>query len=88
MSRWTVERYVKQAAVGSLAPTPYPGRGRRLDGAQCEVLRARVQAHHDWTLKQHAAALRATTEVETKKSLVGNYLKRLGITHKKKLRCD
>ena len=84
VSRWTVERYLKRSAAGSLAPTPHPGRPQRLDGAGCEVLSAQVQEHHDWTLEQHAAALTAATGIEIKKSSVGNYLKRLGITHKKR----
>lgn len=85
VSRWTVERYIKRLETGSLAPTPHPGRGRRLDGSGCEVLRAQVAEHHDWTLEQHAAALLAATGIEIKKSSVGNYLKRLGITHKKRV---
>ena len=85
VSRWTVERYVKRAAAGSLAPTPHPGRPQRLDGAGCEALRAQVRDHHDWSLEQHAAALTAATGVALKKSSVGNYLKRLGITHKKRV---
>lgn len=84
VSRWSVERYVKRAAMGSLAPTPHPGRKPRLGSNGCEVLRAQVQAHHDWTLGQHAEALTAATGVTLKKSSVGNYLKRLGITHKKR----
>ena len=84
VSRWTVERYVKRAATGSLAPTPHPGSKRRLDAAGCEVLRAQVREHHDWSLEQHAAALREATGVVIKKSSVGNYLKRHGITHKKR----
>ena len=84
VSRWTVERYIKRAAAGSLAPTPHPGRPQRLDGAGCEVLKEQVQEHRDWSLEQHAAALTAATGFEIKKSSVGNYLKRLGITHKKR----
>lgn len=84
VSRWTVERYVKRSATGSLAPTPHPGRRQHLDRAGCEVLRAQVAEQHDWTLEQHAKALLETTGVALKKSSVGNYLKRLGITHKKR----
>lgn len=80
VSRWTVMRYVERSASGDLAPTPHPGGRRRLDGAGCEVLRAQVRDHHDWSLEQHAAALTAATGVPLKKSSVGNYLKRLGIT--------
>lgn len=84
VSRWTVERYVKRLETGSLAPTLHPGRPQRLDGAGCEVLKEQVRAHCDWSLEQHAAALTETTGVSLKKSSVGNYLKRLGITHKKR----
>lgn len=84
VSRWTVERYVKRSATGSLAPTPHPGSRQRLDEAGCEMLRAQVQAQHDWTLEQHAAALTKATGIPLKKSSIGNYLKRLGITHKKR----
>jgi transposase len=84
VSRWTVDRYVKRAAAGRLAATPHPGVKQRLSGSQCEVLREQVKAHKDWTLEQHAEALVEATGVKIKKSSVGNYLKRLGITHKKR----
>lgn len=84
VSRWTVDRYVKRSAVGTLAATPHPGSKQRLNRAQCEVLREQVKDHKDWTLERHAEALVETTGVELKKSSVGNYLKRLGITHKKR----
>jgi len=85
VSRWSVQRYLKRAAVGSLAPTPHPGCKPRLSSAGCELLRKQVETHHDWSLAQHAEAIGAATGVVIKKSSVGNYLKRLGITHKKKL---
>lgn len=84
VSRWSVERYVKRFKAGNLAATPHPGNRRRLDAAGCEVLKRQVRAHHDWTLGQHAEALSKATGVTIKKSSVGNYLKRLGITHKKR----
>ena len=84
VSRWTVMRYVERSALGSLAPTPHPGGKRRLNGTQCEVLEGQVREHQDWSLEQHAAAITAATGVAIKKSSVGNYLKRLGITHKKR----
>jgi transposase len=84
VSRWSVGRYVKRAAAGSLAATPHPGKRQRLDGAGCEVLRRQVQEHRDWTLQRHAEELAKVTGIELKKSSVGNYLKRLGITHKKR----
>lgn len=85
VSRWSVERYVKRAAAGSLAPTPLPGCKRKLGSAQGEILRQQVEAHQDWTLAQHAEAKGAATGVVLKKSSIGNYLKRLGISYKKKL---
>lgn len=84
VSRSTVKRYVKRQEQGQLAPSKRPGRQRRLDSKGCEQLRKQVQTHHDWTLEQHAEALTKETGVEIKKSSVGNYLKRLGITHKKR----
>lgn len=84
VSRWSVERYVKRSAAGKLAATPHPGRRRRLDAQGCEVLQRQVEAQHDWSLEQHAEALSKETGIELKKSSVGNYLKRLGISHKKR----
>ncbi len=84
VSRWSVGRYLKRAAAGSLAATPHPGKRQRLDGAGCEQLRRQVQEHHDWSLAQQAEALAKETGIKLKKSAVGNYLKRLGITHKKR----
>lgn len=84
VSRWSVRRYLNRAAAGSLAPTPHRGRPRRLDRAGCELLRAQVEAQPDWSLEQHAAALTEKAGVAIKKSSVGNYLKRLGIRHKKR----
>lgn len=84
VSRWSVARYVNRSSAGNLAATPHPGKRQRLNGAQCEVLRKQVETHHDWTLAQHAEALTKETGIELKKSSVGNYLKRLGITHKKR----
>jgi transposase len=85
VSRWSVGRYVKRSEAGTLAATPHPGKRQRLDGAGCEVLRRQVQDHHDWSLARHAEELTKVTGVELKKSSVGNYLKRLGITHKKRV---
>ncbi len=84
VSRWSVDRYIKRAAAGKLAATPHPGKRRRLDDEGCEVLRHQVREHHDWSLERHAEALTKVTGIDIKKSSVGNYLKRLGITHKKR----
>lgn len=84
VSRSTVKRYEKRQEQGQLAPSKRPGRQRRLDAKGCEALRQQVEAHHDWTLEQHAEALAKETGTLIKKSSVGNHLKRLGITHKKR----
>jgi transposase len=80
----TVKRYLKRHEQGELAARKGGGRKRRLASEGCEQLRKQVEAHQDWSLEQHARALTKETGVEIKKSSVGNYLKRLGITHKKR----
>ena len=84
VSRWTVKRYVERAEAGNLAATPHPGNKPWLSGAQCEVLRQQVEEHNDWSLEQHAAGLAKTTGIELKKSAVDKYLRKLGISHKKR----
>ena len=85
VSMSTVKRYVKRQAQGQLAARRGGGRKRLLDAGGCEQLRRQVQEHHDWSLARHAEELTKVTGVELKKSSVGNYLKRLGITHKKRV---
>ncbi len=80
----TVKRYVKRGARGQLAARQSGGRKRLLDAGGCEQLQKQVAAHHDWSLERHAEELAKELGVELKKSSVGNYLKRLGITHKKR----
>ncbi len=85
VSRWSALRYVKRFSAGELAATPHPGKRRLLDAKGYEQLRRQVEAHHDWSLEQHAAELSRETGIELKKSSVGNYLKRMGITYKKRV---
>lgn len=80
----TVKRYLKRHEQGQLAPIKGGGRKRLLDTGGCEQLRQQVKAHHDWSLEQHASALSERTGTLIKKSALGNYLKRLGISHKKR----
>jgi transposase len=47
-------------------------------------LRRQVEAHSDWTLERRAEELAKETGIKLKKSALGSYLKRLGITHKKR----
>lgn len=85
LSRRSVRRYLQREASGKLAADPRPGRARALGEAECEVLKCQVEAHADWTLEQRAEELAKETGIKLKKSAVGNYLKRLGITHKKRV---
>ena len=84
VSRWTVERYVKRAASGTLAATPHPGNRAWLSGAQSELLKKQVEAHNDWTLEQHAEALAEATGVTLQKSAIDKYFRKLGISRKKR----
>ena len=83
VSRWTVNRYLNREAEDKLAASRPPGRPRSLDEAGVEVLKTQVTEHPDWTLEQHAEALTKASDVTLKKSSIGNYFKRLGITIKK-----
>ncbi|MEM7734739.1 MAG: winged helix-turn-helix domain-containing protein [Deinococcota bacterium] len=85
VSRWTVRDYVKLAEVGKLAGIKHPGRPPSLQGKALVVLQQQVEAHPEWTLEKRAEALAKETGVKLKKSAMGNYLKKLGITYKKKL---
>ena len=80
----TVKRYLVRQAQGELAPSHHPGRPQRLDGYSCEQLQRQVRAQPDWSLERHATELAKATGIKLKKSSIGNYLKRLGITHKKR----
>ena len=84
VSRRSVERYVKRAEAGQLAATPHPGSKPWLNAEQSEVLRQQVEAHNDWTLEEHAEALAEATGVELKKSAIDKYLRKLGISRKKR----
>ena len=88
VSRWTVNRYVKRDAEDKLAASKPPGCPRSLDEAGVELLKTQVQEHPDWTLEQHAEALKEASDVNLKKSSIGNYFKRLGITLKKDVLCS
>ena len=85
VSRRSVIRYVKRAEQGRLAATPHPGSKPWLSAEQCEILRQQVEAHNDWTLEEHAEALAEHTGVELKKSAIDKYLRKLGISRKKRV---
>ena len=83
VSRWTVNRYLKREAEGKLAATKPPGCPPSLDEVGLELLQKQANEHQAWTLEQHAEALTKANGVSLKKSSIGNYFKRLGITLKK-----
>lgn len=83
LSRWTVNRYMKRESKGTLAAIKPPGRPRVLDETALKVLKVQVKEHKDWTLEQHAEGLNKARGSKLKKSSIGNYFKRLGITIKK-----
>lgn len=85
VSRWTVRRYVKLDEADKLKPNKHPGQAKRLGADELRLLAQQVKDHPDWTLEKRAAELSAQTDSELKKSALGNYLKGLGVTHKKKL---
>jgi transposase len=80
LSRWTVNRYMKREAEGKLAARKPPGRSPSLDEAGVQLLKTQVKEHKDWTLEQHAEGLSKAKAGKVKKSSIGNYFKRLGIT--------
>lgn len=84
VSRWTIQDYMKLDKAGKLEPVKHPGQPRQLQGEDLEALKQQVKEHPDWTLEQRAIALALATGIELKKSAIGSYLKRLGITYKKR----
>jgi len=83
ISIWSVNRYLKLDALGDLEAKQASGRPRRLDDQGLRKLENQVKKHKDWTLEQHAQALEETTGISLKKSAIGVYFKRLGVTIKK-----
>ena len=85
VARSTVLDYMKREEGGCLAAEKHPGPKKWLDAEGCKVLEKQVEEHNDWTLEQHAEALEKNTGIKLKKSAIGNYLKALGITRKKRV---
>lgn len=83
ISRWTVNRYRNREALGQLAETTRKGPSFRLSEEGFIRLEKQVKMHPDWTLEQHAKALTQSEGVSFKKSVIGKYLKLMGITIKK-----
>lgn len=84
----TVRAYEKRAAQGRLAPTQQTGKACRLSDQQHQALRALVQERSDWTLASLAQTWQERTESgapELPSSTLHDALKRLGVTHKKRV---
>jgi transposase len=83
LSRRSANRYLKREGEGKLAASKPPGRPQSLDAGAQKLLKTQVKEHKDWTLEQHAEGLSKARVSNLKKSSIGNYFKRLGITIKK-----
>jgi transposase len=81
----TVQRWVsQQAATGSLAPKPIPGRPRRIGPAEQAALRAQVTAQPDATLAEHCAQWAQAQGVALSQATMCRALRQLGWSRKKR----
>ena len=72
MRRWQQRR----RETGTVAPTPRPGRSRRIDAVAEAALRTQVRTHPDATLAEHCA-LWATTQGVVSTATMSRALRRL-----------
>ena len=80
----SVKRYVRrQAATGSLAPTPRPGRTPLIRTQQLEALRAQVRDHAAAYLDEHCALWKETHGIEVSTITMSRAIRRAGFTRKK-----
>lgn len=80
----TVRRYRQRWRThGTLAPTPHPGRHRKIRGADEALLREQVLAAPDATLREHRLQWHARTGVWVSESTLCRTLQRLQLTVKK-----
>jgi len=80
----TIRRWrQRQREMGSVAPTPRPGRVPRIDGAAEPALREQVRAHPDATLAEHCARWAAEQGVAVSAATMSRALMRLGLPLKK-----
>jgi transposase len=84
ISWWAVDSYIKRAEAGKLEANSPPGPKARLDEAGCELLKAQLEAHPDWSLAEHAEGLAETSGISLKKSAIDKYFGKWGISRKKK----
>lgn len=81
----TIRRWIRQRRVtGSALTRPRSGRPRKLAPAQESALIAQVAAQPDATLAAHCTQWAAATGVAVSVSTMGRWLRRLGLTLKKR----
>lgn len=81
----TIRRWIRQRrATGSARVRPRSGRPCLLTPAQEPALASQVAAHPDATLAEHCAQWAAQTGVAVSVSTMGRWLRRLGLTLKKR----
>jgi transposase len=80
----TVRRYRQRWRThGTLAPTPHPGRHRKIRGADEAALREQVLAAPDATLREHRLQWHARTGIWVSESTLCRALQRMQLTLKK-----
>ena len=80
----TINRYrQRQRERGTLAPSPIPGRPRRIGPAQHAALEAQLATHPDATLEQHCQRWAADQGVVVSPATMSRTIARLGWTWKK-----
>ena len=79
----TVERYLRRARAGALAPRTSPGRPARIGPAAWPALRAQLAATPDATLAEHAARWAADRGARVSVATMHRAIARLGWTRKK-----
>jgi transposase len=84
VSAMTVRRYLKRQAAGRLAPTPIPGRRRRIRPGAEAALRAQLAAQPDATLAQHCRAWAARRGQRVSVAPMQRAQRRLGWSRQKR----
>ena len=80
----TIRRWQQRRRdTGSVAPTPRPGRSRRIDAVAAPILHEQVRAHPDATLAEHCVRWAATQGVTVSTATMSRALTRLGMPLKK-----
>jgi transposase len=80
-----VKRYVvQQQETGSLERKPIPGGPRKIGREQEAILRERLEAAPDATVREHCAWWADQTGQELSEATMWRAIRRLGFTHKKR----